>query len=132
MPNPNYNQTITIYNRYKKDGKETWKKTSLDNCFFKCETNTSFAQQATKINTYTVRIPLNADYVEPRIFAVNGEGFTLQEGDLCILGNCDEVITGTSGHTATEVVKRYKPNSFKITSVSVNTAFIGAHYRIGG
>ena len=37
--NPNYNQTITVYNRIKgadtEDGKDIWKRTILENCFYK-------------------------------------------------------------------------------------------------
>lgn len=37
--NPNYNQTITVYNRIKgadaEDGKDIWKRTVLENCFYK-------------------------------------------------------------------------------------------------
>lgn len=134
MPNPNYNQIITIYNRYKNNGTETWKRTVLHDCFFKCETHTSWTGTgaASKSNTYTVRIPKHKDFSDQTYFNLTGLGWTLREGDLCILGDCQEVITGASGHTATDVLKKYKPNAFKISTVSANTAFIGAHYRIGG
>ena len=132
VPNPNYNQTVTIFNKYKEAGKEVWKRTVLHNCFWKCETHTSFAgTQAAKSNTYTVRIPKSAKYCSPNNFPKDGF-FTLNAGDLCILGDVEEVITGASGNTATDVLQKYKPNAFKIATVSDNTAFVGCHYRVGG
>lgn len=133
LPNPNYNKTITIYNKYKENGKEAWHKTVLPNCFFKCETHTSFAgTKASKSNTYTVRIPNNTKYCPPNKFTNIVGCFTLQEGDLIVLGACDDDITGERGNTATDVMQRYKPNAFRISTVADNTAFIGGHYRVGG
>lgn len=112
--------------------KEAWKKTVINGCFFKCETNTTFTgTTSSKSNTYTVRIPGKKEYKENKNFC-GGEGFTLKEGDICILGACDDSITGKTGKTATDILNKNKPNAFKITSVSDNNAFIGAHFRIGG
>ena len=133
LPNPNYNQTITIFNRYKENGKEHWKRTVLHNCFWKCETHVVLSgTSSSKANSYTARIPKDARYIPCGMFTDVVNQFSLKNGDLCILGDADEVITGASGHTATDVLQKYKPNSFKITAVADNTAFVGGHYRIGG
>lgn len=136
--NPNYIFTITLYNCRKAadspDKKEHWKRTVLQNCFWKSETAvTQSGTQAAKNNTYTVRIPENVEYHPYNEWKASMIGFTLSNGDIIILGDCSEEITGESGQTAAQVLNRQKPNAFKITAVADNTAFpIGKHYRAGG
>lgn len=124
--NPNYVHTITLYHKVPAaDGKkESWVKSVFDNCFWKCVTVTGFTgTQASVQNTYVVRIP-EESYNEPPMIST---------GDVVILGNCSEEITGTSGQAAVQVLNRHKPNAFKVTAVSDNTGFpVDKHYRLGG
>lgn len=140
--NPNYNATVTLYNcRRAADSpekKESWKRTLLCNVFWKAETTvTQSGTQASKSNTYTVRIPrklpVNPEYHPYAEWKTGMDGFTVSEGDIVILGNCQEEITGVSGQTAAQVLARHKPDAFKVTAFADNTGFpMGKHYRLGG
>lgn len=139
MMNPNYVHTITIYNKIKgtdaADRKEHWKKTVLRNCFWKSVVNTVFGdKEASAQNTYTVRIAQNPSYLPYAEYVKNPEGhFTVSQDDIVIHGECTEEITGESGHTAVQVMQRYKPDAFKVTAFADNTAFfVDKHYRLGG
>lgn len=139
MMNPNYVHTITIYNKIRAtdaaDKKEHWKKTVLRNCFWKSVVNTVFGdKEASAQNTYTVRIPQNPSYLPYAEYAKNPEGhFTASQDDIVIHGECAEEITGESGHTAVQVMNRYKPDAFRVTAFSDNTVFpANKHYRLGG
>lgn len=141
--NPNYNKTITLYNCLKAedslDKKDHWFRHVLDSCYFKAEvvradTGTSAGQQ----NLYTARIPVSSLYrpypVWIRLTPEEQEQyFTLSLDDLVVEGICEEEITGGSGQTATQMLRRHKPNAFKVTAVSDNTrSMIEKHYRLGG
>lgn len=141
--NPNYNQTITIYNclkaRDSTEGQDIWQRTIIENCFYKA--HTSEVQNVTdisKANTYTVRIPKHEKYLpygEWRILSSEQrkEFFTVSKGDMVIKGNCQEEIELKSPNTATQILLRYKPEAFMVTSFADNTAsIVGKHYRIGG
>lgn len=136
--NPNYVHTITLYNRIKAadtaDKKEKWIRTVIPNCSYKAQMNTNLSTQATVSNTYTVRIAQDKRYLPYIEFAQNPTGhFTASMDDIVVLGDCQEEITGVDGHTATQLLNRHKPNAFKVTAFSDNTAFrIGKHYRLGG
>lgn len=137
--NPNYVHTITLYNRIKaadaKDGKERWIKTILRNCFYKVQTSTSFGDiQANVSNIYIVRIPEDRRYLPYAEFVKNPKGrFTVSLDDIVIRGACDEDIAGTSGQAAIQVLQKHKPDAFKVTAFSDNTAFrMAKHYRLGG
>lgn len=138
--NPNYNATITLYNcLHAKDNpekKDVWKKVILPGCFFKASTTVvQNGTEATQSNTYTARIPQNDQYSEYRHWAAAGaiSGFTVSTGDIVILGECPDEITGESPNTASQVLNRNKPNAFKVTAFSDNTGHIaGKHYRLGG
>ena len=118
--NPNYIHTITLYQRKER----AWIRNVLYNCFWK--SGISIIQNGTSAvqkNTYTVRIPLE----------VAGAGFSASDGDIVILGECSDIITGKSPYTATEIMQKYKPNAFKITAFADNTGHKqGKHYRLGG
>ena len=120
MSNPNYVHTITLYRQ--QDG--SWTRTVLEGCFFKAVENTlQTGTQVTKSNTYTVRIPIE----------VVGAGFTVRPGDFVISGECTDEIGAAVGFRAAEVLNRYKPNAFKVTTVSDNTGHrMDKHYRLGG
>lgn len=137
--NPNYVHTITLYNRIRaadtEDRKERWIKTVLPNCFYKAQINAGFADtQASVSNTYIVRIPEDRRYLPYAEFVKDPKGhFTVSLDDIVIYGICNEDITGESGRTAVQVLQRHRPNAFKVTAFSDNTAFrIAKHYRLGG
>ncbi|MDO4650715.1 MAG: hypothetical protein Q4B26_18925 [Eubacteriales bacterium] len=139
--NPNYTQTITVYNRIKApdtaDKKEVWRSTILENCFWKTLINTGFNE--TKIstqNSYVARIPEDSRYLPYAEYVKAPEGhFTISEGDILIRGKCTETIEKIAGQTATELMQRHKPEAFKVTAFSDNTGHAVAssrHYRVGG
>lgn len=119
--NPNYIHTITLYQK-KSDG--AWARTVLHHCFWKSEIIiTQAGTSEAKKNAYTVRLPLKE----------TGAGFRVNSGDIVIHGECREQITDKSPYTATEVMQRHKPDAFRVTAVSDNTAFpVSKHYRLGG
>lgn len=124
--NPNYAHTITLYHKIPVAGseKEHWVKTVFHNCFWKSVVNTGFnGTQASVQNTYVARIPKES---------CNGT-LSAQQGDIVILGECQEEITGASGQTAAQILNRNKPNAFKVMAFSDNTSFpMDKHYRLGG
>lgn len=137
--NQNYTRTITLYNRIRAgdstDKKEHWNRTVLHNCFWKSQVNTGFnGTQASVQTTYVVRIPKDERYLSYAEYVKGPEGhFTASQDDLVVLGECSEEINGTAGHTAAQVLNRCKPDAFKVTAFSDNTAFpLAKHYRLGG
>lgn len=137
--NPNYMHTITLYNRIKaadtEDKKEHWTKTVLHNCFYKSQVSTGFSDTHANVsNTYGVRIPKDSRFLPYAEFVKNPKGhFTVSQDDIVIYGDCAEEITGEAGQMAAQVLLRHKPNAFKVTAFSDNTAFsVGKHYRLGG
>lgn len=118
MPNPNYKHTITLYHKEKQDGKDIWNRTVIEHCFFKCETTISQnGTDVTKSNTYTARIPdMDID---------------VSLDDIVVYGAKTDVIGASM--TATQLLHKYKPDAFRVTSISNNTRFNhGRHYRLGG
>ena len=137
--NGNYIHTVTLYNRIlaadSTDKKEHWQKTVLPNCFWKSVIKTGFSETQVNVeNTYVVRIPQDDRYLEHGKFIKSPEGhFTVSQGDIAILGICEDEIKGVSGSTAAQILARHKPNAFKITAFSDNTGhFRAKHYRLGG
>lgn len=143
--NPNYNQTITLYNCLRaadnpKEKKDIWQKTVLKNCFYKSVIGR--AESADKNlrmdNTYTVRIPVSDRYLSYHQWLRLSEEerrdyFTCSQKDVVIRGECEAEITGISPDTAAQVLSRYKPDAFVVTAFSDNTAHkMAKHYRLGG
>lgn len=126
--NPNYNQIITVYSKAKDEhGKDAWTRQVFWDCFFKASTgiisggNSGTVVNLYSKNVYVARIPEEAGQV------------LLHEGDIIVKGEIVEEITSSSPNTATELLKRYQPNAFRVTSFSDNTNFpVDAHYRAGG
>lgn len=118
--NPNYVHTITLF----QNQNGAWLKTVLHHCFWKSGIAVSqTGTEATQANSYTVRIPLEEA----------GPGFLVRTGDIVVLGECSDTVTGKSPDTAVQVLLRNKPNAFKVTAYSDNTSFMAdRHYRIGG
>lgn len=116
--NPNYNQTLTVYTNVTGG----WRREVLTECFFKATTGTvSSGNTLNSQNAYVARIPPQE------------APLLLHTGDLIVKGHVSDEITGKSPNTATEVLKRYQPNAFRVTSFSDNTAFpVDKHYRVGG
>lgn len=137
--NDNYCHTITLYNRIRaadsEDRKEHWQRTILHNCFWKSVIGIGYSDtQANVQNTYVVRIPRDERYLPYAQYAKMPDGaFTVSQGDIVIHGACTEEITGENGQTAAQLLNRYKPEAFKVTAFSDNTAFrLAKHYRLGG
>lgn len=137
--NQNYVHTITLYNRIRAadspDKREHWFKTVLSNCFWKSVVNTGFNDTHASVqNTYVARIPKDDRYLPYHEFIKSPDGhFTVSQDDIVIRGECREEITGEAGQMAAQVLNRYKPDAFKVTAFSDNTAFpVQKHYRLGG
>lgn len=135
----NYIFTITLYNRIRatdtSDRKERWIRTVLHNCFWKSQIKTGFRDtDVSSQNVYVVRIPEDARYLPYAEFVKQQAGrFTFSQGDLVVLGECREEITGETGHTMAQVLNRYRPDAFQITAFADNTSFpVFRHYRLGG
>lgn len=141
--NQNYRHTITLYNCLKAldspDRKDHWYRTVLDRCYYKAQiTRIDAGTSAGVVNTYVVRIPESSSYRPYVVWAALSEKersrcFTMDLDDLVIYGSCTDEITGDAGSTAVQVLKRHKPDAFKITACSDNTrAIMEKHYRLGG
>lgn len=141
--NPNYVHTITLYSCLKAkdsaDKKDRWIRTVLKGCFYKAEmTEIQNGVEATKSNSYTVRIPQSSKYHPYHLWkdlVIKGRKgvFTVTEGDIVVLGECTDEITGASPDTAAEVLRRHKPDAFRVSAFADNTSHrMGKHYRLGG
>lgn len=143
--NPNYNQTITLYNCLRaadnpKEKKDTWQKTVMGNCFYKSVIGrTEYADKNPRMdNTYTVRIPVSDRYLPYhqwiRLPEEERSGyFTCSQKDIVVRGECGADITGVSPDTAAQVLSRYKPEAFVVTAFADNTSHkMAKHYRLGG
>lgn len=118
--NPNYVHTVTVYHYAENE----WLRSVFRNCFWKSGIVVlQSGINAEQRNTYTVRIPLEEVT----------EFFSVSDGDIVVLGECPEEITGKSPNTAAELLRRRKPDAFRVTAYADNTAHrLGKHYRLGG
>lgn len=142
--NPNYIHTITIYNCLKKEDnpdekKEIWKKTVLHNCYYKNAIGrVSSDTRIVTANVYTARIPESENYLPYKEWAKRSAEerkgfFTFSMNDIVVYGESMEEITGVSPYTASEQLKKWKPDAFVITAFTDNTAHpCSRHYRLGG
>ena len=138
--NPNYCDTVTIYNRVASadnDGKEGWASTQLENCFFNVRTTVSASEGMFNAEgTYILRIPASTSYKpyqEWKDLKDKAGTFTASKGDLVVLGAVDDTIDGTKGHRASDVLLKYQPDAFKVMSISDNSRYpFGGHYKLGG
>ena len=141
--NPNYNQTITLWNCLKAVDNpaanvDVWYKTVLCDCFYKAVTsqvNSGFNSQMA--GAYTVRIPESATYLPYAEWVAKAANlragfFTMHNDDIVILGTTTDTITSTSPNTASQILAKNKPNAFKVTACSDNSAGSQGHYRLGG
>lgn len=141
--NPNYRHTITLYNCLKvadsPDRKDHWYRRVLSGCYYKAAvTRIESGTNAGVQNTYVVRIPKHERYRPYAVWAQLPEKerekfFTMSLDDLVLYGERKEEITGSVGQTAVQLMKRYKPDAFKVTACADNTrSQIEQHYRLGG
>ena len=143
--NPNYNQTITLFNCLRASDnpdskRDVWQKTVLHGCFYKnvIGRTDNLSTDPKMSNVYTSRIPGSDLYRPYREWcrlpdAERRRYFTFSLKDIVVKGECREEITGASPNTASELLSRYKPDAFVITAFSDNTSHIRAkHYRVGG
>lgn len=140
--NPNYCDTITLYNKLDSadsaDGKEHWIKTVLENVSYNSRESASQGGNQMSLTwqnrstSYTVRIPETADYHPYHEWKENLNGFTLRPGDVVVKGICEEDLDPVANNPA-KFLNRMKPEAFHITNFSDNTKHImDKHYRIGG
>ena len=142
--NPNYIHTITVFNCLKaadnpNSMKDTWQKTVLHDCYYKNVMGRVDSEKTSKMqNVYTARIPKSDSYLPYQEWAQMAEAartsyFTFSLGDIIVRGECNDLITGTSPNTATELLQKYKPDAFLVTAFSDNTSHqMSKHYRVGG
>ena len=143
--NPNYNQTITIYNCLRASDnpnskKDIWQKTVLRDCFYKnvIGRTDNLSSDPKMSNVYTVRIPESPSYKPYSEWIRLPDNqrkfyFTCNLKDIVVKGECSEEITGMSPDTASQLLSRYKPEAFVVTAFSDNTSHrLGKHYRLGG
>lgn len=135
--NPNYVHTITLYNCIRaKDiraNKDVWRKTVLRDCFYKAsETVVQDGTSASKVSTYTARIPAHDRFLRYPLYCKTPDGyFTVSVGDIVVLGECAEDITDEM--PAAKLLIKHKPDAFIVSTFSDNTGHItGRHYKIGG
>lgn len=142
--NPNYNQTITVYNCLRAADnpgsmEDTWQKTVLHDCFYKNAMGRVDSEKGSKMSSvYTARIPESSSYRSYSEWASLPQDerknlFTFNLGDIVVKGECADEIKGFSPFTASELLEKYKPDAFKVTAFSDNASHIaGRHYRVGG
>nr|WP_296264205.1 DUF6751 family protein [uncultured Merdimonas sp.] len=142
--NPNYIHTITVYNCLRAEDnsssmKDIWQKTVLHDCYYKNVIGRVDSEKSSSMqNVYTARIPESQAYLPYHEWIELSEEsrkshFTFSLGDIVIKGECTDEITGTKPNTATEILQRHKPDAFKVTDFSDNTAHrMSKHYRVGG
>lgn len=143
MPNPNYKDTITIYNCFKavdnpNNTKDTWFRTVLTDCFYKSSiVQTASGTNLSMASSYITRIPADKPYKQYAEWIAlsdveKANYFTVSVDDLVVNGAVTDEITGVSPYTAVNIVSKYKPDSFKIKTFSDNTDGVGSHYRLAG
>lgn len=137
--NPNFNKTVTIYNCLKakdtEDRKAQWWKKTLHNCSWTGDIKTGQKERTdqTKTPETVVRIPPQETldcmpYSEWKNSP--SSAFTLNAGDVVILGECDDDITGVSPDTASEFISRHN-DCIMIKAVKDNTRTLGfKHYKV--
>ena len=142
--NPNYCDTVTIYNRLKSSDSPDKKKRTLEKkaVLKNCSYNSAMIRSPgeiskTLLNGWIARniqcgVQKNNDYRPYHEWKQDQVGFTLSAGDLVIKGHCQEEID-PSTNNITVVMRRYEPDAFIISKVVDNTKhLVDKHYRVGG
>lgn len=90
-----FTDTVTIYNHYKENGADKWKKTVIEGCQWSDHRDLDIDTDGKLLiaNYATISIPMIDGYVKPEDF--NGTGFTFNPGDLDVIaiGEQSTVIT---------------------------------------
>ena len=143
--NPNYIHTITLFNCLKASDslekkEDIWYRTILHECFYKATIErVESGGMLGMDNAYTVRIPESDRYLPYREWAALSEKersayFTIHMDDIILYAErTDEEVSRSAGRTAAEVIRRNKPDAFRVKAFSDNTGFpVDGHYRLGG
>jgi len=123
MSNPNYKETVTLYHCLKaaeNGGKEAWTKTVIKGCFYSETEGRTFSNlMENAADKHICRMPISA-YAPPSV------------GDVIVLGECGDVITGEKGSRVNDLLKA-NPHAFKVQSVTDNSRFpYGKHIKVVG
>lgn len=137
--NPNYCHTVTVFCCLSGDDNEQerdiWYSYVLNGCSYRAKTvELQNGTEASSANTYTLRIPTECT-VQYRPYAEwcrmaeedRKRFFTVSPECIVVHGKCTDKAAGV------ELLRKYKPDAFEVTSFSDNTACaVGKHYRLGG
>ena len=138
-----WDRTVTVYNMYKDPTTAvvTWYSTVLTGCFWK-DVGTKVTVGNTVVETEDIicRIPEKDSYVSPFEWFERedkSDVFTLKQGDIIILGECDDKIDEyTKGQRSTDLLKKYHSvdSCMEIKKVAIDTmtGMMLPHYRIVG
>ena len=122
-----WNDTITVFNKHTDPTTDivTWHKTVIDDCFWK-EAGVKVMVGNTMIDTNSVicRIRVSDDFIDPMTWQnmedVDGEGFTLQPGDIIVKGEIPDIIDEyTKGQRASDLMEKYV-NCLMIDMATIN------------
>lgn len=134
--NPNYNQTVTVYTCIKpadNGGTEAWHRRVIPNCFFSEATGDTFSGgRQSPSGAHICRLKADENYKPYDLWLSDQDTFwTVNKGDIIVLGECTDTITGEKGHRAADLLK--KPHAFKVLSVTDNSRFrYGKHIKAVG
>ena len=112
-----WDTTITVYNQYKDKQTRlvTWRKTVINNCFWKYTGNkVTIGDVELQTNTTICRIPKDDRFLERYLWEAlpndqKDNFFTLSPGDIIVKGEVDEDIDETvSGQRSSDFIAKYK------------------------
>lgn len=104
-----FTDTITLYNRYKADGKERWQRRVVEGVsWIDTQGATTRKTGVTPANTFTLLIPRRclAGYVDPKVFAAledKSGKWTVAPQDTVVCGEVATEITTTPGKDLAEL-----------------------------
>lgn len=139
-----WDKTITVYNKCVSIDTNiiTWRKTVIDNCFWKHSIEKVAIDNAISDKDVIVcRIWQQDNFITPfdwvNMEEPNEDTFTLQPKDIIVLGNCDEEIDEyQKGLRSTDLLNKYRKicGCMEISSVSINTmtGMNNPHYNVRG
>lgn len=120
MPNPNYCHTLTLFHKEVINKKDSWQRQIIDDCYYhQNQMASQSGTEQTKSSDYVVRISDVSVKVSP--------------GDVIVYGSINDEITGEKGSTATELLRKYMPDAFRVVSVNDNSkSLYGKHIKVTG
>lgn len=131
------NDVVTIWNRFKADGKETFYRTVIP-VMCKWDNVNGVAQIAGSKMTYPVSviIPLCDNYLpESEWLKLEDKSgyFTVKKGDLIALSAIETEITGEKPHTMSGVKTMLAPECVEVKAYTDNTRLrLGKHIKVEG